>query len=119
MFLFGALLSLRKSLSQIEQKLGDHQQSAEQLKRHIATNQDAIQELRAGTIGMGQKIKELSAMMKLTRDKQEELANLDPDNRLYTKASKLVEAGATVEELMQECELPRAEAELLLSLRKK
>lgn len=112
-------MSVKKSLSQIEQKLEDRQQTAEQLKKNIGVNQDEIQELRAGTIGMGQKIKELSALIKLTRDKQEELSNLDPDNRLYTKASKLVEAGATVDELMQECELPRAEAELLLSLRKK
>ena len=43
----------------------------------------------------------------------------DPDSRFYTRAVKLVELGATLEEIMRECELPRAEAELLLNFHKK
>ena len=36
--------------------------------------------------------------------------------RLYTRAAELVKAGADVEEVMQACDLPRAEAELLISM---
>ncbi len=43
----------------------------------------------------------------------------DPDSRLYSRASRMVELGADLEELMEECELPKAEAELLMSLRKR
>ena len=42
------------------------------------------------------------------------------DNNLFLieNAVKMVELGAGIEEIMQECELPKAEAELLLSLHK-
>ena len=43
----------------------------------------------------------------------------DPESRFYTRAVKLVELGASLEEIMRECELPRAEAELLLNFHKK
>lgn len=45
-----------------------------------------------------------------------EAAEQDPEARLYQRAAKLVATGATVEELMEACELPRAEAELLLAV---
>lgn len=50
------------------------------------------------------------------QNKLQELAEQDPGSKLYHRASKLVTSGATVEELMLECELPQAEAELLVSL---
>ncbi len=43
----------------------------------------------------------------------------DSGSRLYSRASKMVDLGADVDELMQECDLPKAEAELLLNLRKR
>ena len=79
---------------------------------------ESMHELRAGTLGVGNKVKTLTVNLEQTREKLEELANMDPDNRLYSKAAKLVNSGASVEELMEECELPRAEAELLFSLHK-
>ena len=42
----------------------------------------------------------------------------DADGRLYTRASKMVDLGADLDELMEECDLPKAEAELLLTLKK-
>lgn len=45
-----------------------------------------------------------------------EAAEQDPEARLYQRAAKLVATGTTVEELMEACELPRAEAELLLAV---
>ncbi len=79
---------------------------------------DVIHEVRTGSLAGGNKVKELNVALEQIQAKIEELSDLDPDSRLYSKASKLVASGATIEELMQECELPRAEAELLFSLRK-
>lgn len=45
-----------------------------------------------------------------------EAAEQDPEARLYQRAAKLVATGATIEELMDACELPRAEVELLLAV---
>lgn len=75
-------------------------------------------ELRAGTMGMSQKLADMSQHLEVLADRQGELAMQDPDGRLYSRASKMVELGADVNELMQECDLPKAEAELLLRLQK-
>ena len=48
--------------------------------------------------------------------KLEESSQQDPQARLYSRAMKMVALGAGVEELIQECELPKAEAELLIRL---
>ena len=119
LYIYRLVGASRRSIEALQQQLDSIQPEIDNANKRNQANEDAIQELRVGTLGMGQKLKELTALLKLTRDKQEELSNLDPDNRLYTKANKLIEAGASIEELMLECELPRAEAELLLSLRKK
>ncbi|MGF1726788.1 DUF2802 domain-containing protein [Photobacterium nomapromontoriensis] len=75
-------------------------------------------ELRAGTMGMSQKLADMAQHLEALADRQGELAMQDPDGRLYSRASKMVELGADVNELMQECDLPKAEAELLLRLQK-
>jgi hypothetical protein len=76
-------------------------------------------EIHSGSIGMGKKIQQLDVLVKKTQENQLNLVAQAPENRLYTRAVKMVELGASIEELMVECELPRAEAELLLNLHKK
>ncbi|UXI00561.1 DUF2802 domain-containing protein [Photobacterium sp. TY1-4] len=76
-------------------------------------------ELRAGTIGMSQKLADMAEHLEVLDDRQGEMAMLDPDGKLYSRASKMVELGADVNELMEECDLPKAEAELLLRLQQK
>ncbi|WP_299016224.1 DUF2802 domain-containing protein [uncultured Photobacterium sp.] len=76
-------------------------------------------ELRAGTMGMSQKLADMADHLEHIEDRQGEISMLDPDGKLYTRASKMVELGADVNELMEECDLPKAEAELLLRLQQK
>ncbi|RTE86120.1 MULTISPECIES: DUF2802 domain-containing protein [Gammaproteobacteria] len=45
-----------------------------------------------------------------------EVAEQDPASKFYQRAAKLVRQGASLEEVMEACELPRAEAELVFSL---
>ncbi|GAA0370392.1 DUF2802 domain-containing protein [Bowmanella denitrificans] len=92
----------------------------EQKSRSLAAE---LHELRTGSIGMGERIKllegrhkQLDGALRETREQQQELAEMDPDTKLYNRAVKLLQQGASVEELMDECELPRAEAELLFSI---
>lgn len=77
-----------------------------------------LSELRAGSIGMSQKLAELSHRFDDLVEKQSELEMHDSEGRLYSRASKMVELGADLYELMEECDLPKAEAELLLSIKK-
>lgn len=48
-----------------------------------------------------------------------EVKTQDPSMRLYSRAAELVKSGADVNEIMQACDLPRAEAELLISMHRK
>ncbi|PSW45619.1 DUF2802 domain-containing protein [Photobacterium leiognathi] len=73
-------------------------------------------ELRAGTMGMSHKLADMSHQLEMVEDRQTEIMMNDPEGRLYSRASKMVELGADVHELMNECDLPKAEAELLLRL---
>lgn len=75
-------------------------------------------ELQSVSIGAGQKLIELERKLRALDEVQQEMSVQAPENKLYSRAVKMVELGAGVEEIMQECELPKAEAELLLSLHK-
>ncbi len=75
-------------------------------------------ELRTGSIGMSDKLMDVIEQIERIEERQNEIAMNDSGGRLYSRASKMVELGADVNELMKECDLPKAEAELLLSLQK-
>ncbi|ABM00477.1 DUF2802 domain-containing protein [Shewanella amazonensis] len=78
-----------------------------------------LHELRSGTIGVGKRVLELEKRLVAQDARIDETREQDPQARLYTRAMKMVSLGAGIEELMHECELPRAEAELLLRLHRK
>jgi len=92
-----------------------------------------VDELRTGLIGTGQRLLQaeryiqqleqalaaLSEQQQLLTEQQQKLELTDPDSRLYNRAVKMVQLGAPLEEVMRECELPRAEAELLFNLHSK
>ncbi|MDD1783245.1 DUF2802 domain-containing protein [Enterovibrio sp. ZSDZ35] len=108
----------KKALAQLEAKF----QAMELLLKNARQQHESLSkqfnELRAGSIGMSQKLAELSHRFDDLLEKQNELEMHDQDGKLYSRASKMVELGADINELMEECDLPKAEAELLLSIRK-
>tara|TARA_R110000868_G_scaffold238246_4_gene492794 strand:- start:2025 stop:2426 length:402 start_codon:yes stop_codon:yes gene_type:complete len=77
---------------------------------------DELHEIRSGNQALGKKVKELIVTINGLDDKQQQLADQDPQSRFYNKGAKLIAAGATLDEVMRECDLPRAEVELLFSL---
>ncbi|MEZ9524478.1 DUF2802 domain-containing protein [Enterovibrio norvegicus] len=116
------LLLLLRREKKARQALETKFQAMELVYKNARQQQESLtkqfNELRAGSIGMSQKLAELSQRFDDVVDKQNELEMHDPDGRLYSRASKMVELGADIHELMEECDLPKAEAELLLSIRK-
>lgn len=46
----------------------------------------------------------------------EQVLHQQPEDKLYSRAQKLVELGADIEEIMRECDIPRPEAEMLLAV---
>lgn len=99
--------------------LKDLSKSRDSLKKRIV-------ELSTSNVNLGGAIKGVASELQHTRHQQDELKEeitsqevQDPESRFYTRAVKLVELGATLEEIMRECELPRAEAELLVNFHRK
>nr|WP_283104986.1 DUF2802 domain-containing protein [Shewanella dokdonensis] len=91
-------------------KEGDRQRDA--LKREL-------HELRSGTIGVGRRILALERKLAEQDVKLDESMHQEPQAKLYSRAIKMVQLGAGADELMRECELPKAEAELLIRLHSK
>jgi flagellar biogenesis protein FliO len=95
----------------------------ESLQQQKASLQTETEELRAGVIGVGQRVlvmqeqqQRLQHEFAALQEQQQAIALSDPESKIYSRAVKMVELGADLEEIIRECELPRAEAELLFNL---
>jgi type II secretory pathway pseudopilin PulG len=112
-----ALLLLWLGMSRSKRKL----QAMELLLKELLKARDSarkqLNELHSSALGTGQKLGELEKGILTIAERQQELVLRDPDSRLYSRAARMVELGAGLDEVMAECEIPKAEAELLISLR--
>jgi hypothetical protein len=115
----GAFAVLAKRIALLQRQNDRQQESLSELQEHLLANQQELQEVRVGSIGMGDKIKALVATVRQTASQQEQLASQDPQSRLYQQAAKVVASGYSVEDLMHECDMPKAEAELIYNLHKR
>ncbi|ALQ08935.1 MULTISPECIES: DUF2802 domain-containing protein [Pseudoalteromonas] len=77
-----------------------------------------VSELRTGLLSIGKRVLDVEQQHQELVQQQAAQKYDDPDAKIYSRAVKMVELGADLEEVIRECELPRAEAELLFSLHK-
>lgn len=117
------LLWLFKRLSKSQEQWALLRRQLACSQQQSALAQSETEEFRSGIIGVGQRVLTLEARLKKLQQDMQELqqqqqviALSDPESKMYSRAMKMVHLGAGLDEIMQECELPRAEAELLLSL---
>ncbi len=98
----------------------DHlRQQNRALDKELQKASKQLLEVRSVVVGLGQRVSEQQDLIQHLNERITELEQADNDGRLYSRASKMVQLGADVNELIQECELPKAEAELMMSLQKK
>ena len=74
----------------------------------------------AGLSGVGKHLAEVEKQFVDLADKQNEMVELaqsEQDQNVYAQAAKMIEMGATVEDVMSSCGLSRAESELLKQVR--
>ncbi|MFO6421888.1 DUF2802 domain-containing protein [Motilimonas sp. KMU-193] len=108
-FSFLATKKQARKILALQKVVKDLDKSKESLNKQIV-------ELHAGSVGLGKRFQGLQRELKDSIEKQQEIVDLAPENKLYSRAVKMVALGAGLEELMHECELPKAEAELLIRL---
>lgn len=78
---------------------------------------DVLSELKAfksSTMGIGKKVMNIERDLADTVEKQQDLEFNDPNALPYNQASRLVQMGADVDDLMSSCGISKAEAELLM-----
>ncbi len=63
-----------------------------------------------------QQLSSLKQQMVRLKNEIEQLTSQQPEDKLYTRAFKLATLGADAEEISQTCEIPLAEAEMLLAI---
>ncbi|MEJ2913052.1 DUF2802 domain-containing protein [Pseudoalteromonas sp. C12FD-1] len=98
-------------LNAVSQQLKDTSEQTHILRSEVS-------ELRTGLLSIGKRVLEVEKQNQELMQQQAAQKYDDPDAKIYSRAVKMVELGADLDEVIRECELPRAEAELLFSLHK-
>lgn len=73
----------------------------------------------SGSMGVGQRVVACERQLHELRGTLEEMRQNDPLRISYDEASRLVDLGADIEDLMNTCGISRPEAELVSALRKR
>ncbi|WP_413402796.1 DUF2802 domain-containing protein [Pseudoalteromonas sp. KJ71-7] len=115
--LFSLLLIVmfkKRYANELDAQLQQFKDSSEQ----INILRSEVSELRTGLMSIGKRVLEVEQQNQELIQQQAAQKYDDPDAKIYSRAVKMVELGADLDEVIRECELPRAEAELLFSLHK-
>ena len=112
----GLVLYQQKQTSKLRVKVEALTLLIKESDRQRETVKRELQELRSGTIGVGRRMLELEDRTSKQDARLDEVNQQDPQAKLYSRAMKMVDLGASIDELIQECELPKAEAELIIRL---
>lgn len=105
--------------SGLQRKIEQQRAQTRHTEKEVQKLSKQLLEVRSVVVGLGQKVTEQQDIIQHLNERIRELEHADTDGRLYSRASKMVQLGAGINELIEECELPKAEAELMLSLQKK
>ncbi|PQJ58983.1 DNA repair protein [Vibrio jasicida] len=117
-FLILFLMQLRVRAG-LQKQMDQQRAHARNAEKEVQKLNKQLLEVRSVVVGLGQKVTEQQDVIQHLNERIRELEHADTDGRLYSRASKMVQLGADINELIEECELPKAEAELMLSLQKK
>jgi chromosome segregation ATPase len=101
------------------QSLEEETTQRDEVQQQLNKTNKQLLELRSVVVGLNHKMTEQEDIIILLSERITELEQEDTDARLYSRASKLVKLGADINEVITECELPKAEAELMYSLQQK
>ncbi|WP_425445673.1 DUF2802 domain-containing protein [Vibrio albus] len=113
------LLLWRRNRKGLQSTIDRQRQDIRHFEKEVQKANNQLLEVRSVVVGLGQKVSEQQDIIQHLHERVTELEHTDSDSRLYSRASKMVQLGADLNELIEECELPKAEAELMMSLQNK
>ena len=83
---------------------------------HLARISNEMNLVNQVTCGIGKHVREIEGKVVNIDDKQIQLDDKSASDASYLQAAKLVKMGATIKDIMESCQLTRAEAELVDTL---
>jgi predicted RNase H-like nuclease (RuvC/YqgF family) len=113
------LLLWWRNRKRFQSTIDRQRQDIRHFEKEVQKANNQLLEVRSVVVGLGQKVSEQQDIIQHLHERVTELEHTDSDSRLYSRASKMVQLGADLNELIEECELPKAEAELMMSLQNK
>ena len=75
-----------------------------------------MQSVSSATVGISQKVNKISDRVQNLDVRQDEIDIRDQSKKPIQQAIALINKGASVDEIMQNCQLSKAEAELLIHI---
>ncbi|RDV25093.1 DUF2802 domain-containing protein [Alteromonas aestuariivivens] len=111
-----SLLRLKSQARLVARELAQSESRFKQLKLELTQALNQREEDHARSVALAKHIQDLQLAQTQLENQLREAKQQDPSMRLYQRAADLVKQGASLEEVMQACDLPRAEAELMMSL---
>lgn len=115
--LLGTLVSLLIASLLGQRRLAriQHEQQA-RLDARIDKLGQKLAEYQQSNIRMGEELLSLREKLGQLENRQQRVEQQDVQGMPYNQASRLVQMGASIDDLMQACGLSRSEAELMLKL---
>ncbi|GAA3948285.1 DUF2802 domain-containing protein [Allohahella marinimesophila] len=91
----------------------------QRLQSQVEVQQEKLQILAEGERGVGRRVVMLSQRLQKSEQSQQSVNHASTDGQFdLAEAEKLVNAGATADDLVRTCHLSPADAELLIALRR-
>ena len=109
-WLFKQIRSLQQGIKSLEAKYDSRLEETVSSVRNFAHQQN---EEQARNLVVARHIQALQGKFDDLENQLREVKLQDPSLRLYQRAAELVKQGASIEEIMEACDIPRAEAEML------
>ena len=88
----------------------------EALRRDIEALQDDISALCSGANGVGMHLSKIDRQLMRVNERQDQFELRDSVHSEYDQAVRMIQRGAGIDEIVSQCNLARAEAELLSRL---
>jgi hypothetical protein len=109
------IVLFKRYQSQLENTVS-HNNSVLEVNKTVNNLSEELHEIRSGNYGVISRVKELVQQVENLQSAQQNLVEQDSQSRFYSKGAKLISQGASLEDVMRECDMPVAEAELLFNL---
>lgn len=113
------LLVLRRQQRVLAERVEKAEQTAATLADEVRRITHQQNEDQTRTVVVTKHLKAIEEQQTQLENQMREVKLQDPAMRLYQRAAEMAKSGASIDEIMQACDIPPAEAELLVSMHKR